>query len=181
MKGLPLGGEFVVQDGDLFNGRHVCIPISSLRDKLIRELHSGDLSGHIGCDKSIADLEACYYWPQLNTDAGKFVQRCPIWQTYKGQVQNTGLHMQLTVPSAPWEDLSMDFILGLPRTRHVNSVVYVVLDRFSKMAHFIHYWKTTNAHHVANLFFREVVRLHGVLRSIVSDRDSRFLAGFWLT
>lgn len=93
-----------------------------------------------------------YYWPQLSRDVRKIVQRCRVFQKRKGHAQNMGLSLLLSIKKN-WLDLSMNFVLELPRTRTGRYFILVVVDKFSKMARFIAYEKTENAASIAYLFF----------------------------
>ena len=100
------------------------------------------------------------------------VQECSICQQNK--IENThpaGLLQPLPIPEQKWESISMDFISGLPKVQG-RDCLYVVVDRLTKFAHFFSISSDYSAAQVAELFFREVFRLHGLPKTIVSDRDS---------
>ncbi|XP_071923187.1 uncharacterized protein [Coffea arabica] len=172
---------YFLHDGFLFHVDKLCVPNSSIRDLLIREAHSGGLMGHFGIAKTLAMLQEHFYWPHMRRDVERMVGRCATCHKAKSKTNPHGLYTPLPIPHHPWVDLSMDFVLGLPRSPRGNDSIFVVVDRFSKMAHFIPCHKTDDASHIATLFFKEIVRLHGMPRTIVSDRDVKFLSYFWKT
>jgi len=173
--------DYTLLDGYLFKGNQLCIPKTSVREFLIWEVHAGGLAGHFGRNKTILAMEEQFFWPGLKKNVAQIVAQCRTCAVAKQQRQNTGLYTPLPVPDGPWQDISMDFMVGLPKTSRKHDSVFVVVDRFSKMAHFIPCSQTLNASKVAKLFLDQVVKLHGLPKTIVSDRDVKFTSYFWKT
>ena len=172
---------FVRMDGFLFKGNTLCFPSCSLRLSILDELHGGTLGEHFVEEKTLALVKANFFWPKLEKDIARFVKKCVVCMIAKTHGNNAGLYTPLPIPNMPWEEVSLDFVLGLPRTQRNKDSILVVIDRFSKMAHFVPCNKSNDVSHVADLYFKEIMRLHGIPKNMVSDRDSKFLSHFWRT
>ena len=121
--------EFLLHEGFLFRGNQLCIPSYSLRLQIIKELHG---EGHVGRDRTLQFIQNSYFWPTIHKEVEKYVRSCKICKVSKGTTTNVGLYMPLPVPTQPWMDISMDFVLGLPSTQRGNDSIFVVVDRFPR-------------------------------------------------
>lgn len=165
----------------LFKGAQLCVLKFSMRENMIREKHCGILGGHFGYHKTLEQVKRFYHCLRMGVDFKRFVECCGPCQRYKGSTSNVGIYQPFLVPNYPWESINKDFVVGLPKTQRGYESVYVVVDRFSKMTYFIPCRTINDASHIAGLFFKEIVRIHGLPLTIVSDRDSKFIGNFWRT
>ncbi|KAD3068716.1 hypothetical protein E3N88_36596 [Mikania micrantha] len=146
---------------------------------LLQEFHTTPSGGHSGFYLTYRRLAVNLYWPGMTTAVKKFVRECDVCQRCKASsAVPGGLLQPLNIPDAIWEDLAMNFIVGLPPSKGFN-VILVVVDHLSKYAHFLLLKHPYTARYVADLFIKEIIRLHGIPKSIVSDQDPLFLSKFW--
>ena len=150
------------------------------RKTLMDESHKSKFSIHPGATKMYRDLHEAYWWHGMKNDVARFVEECMTCRKVKAEHQKPHGKLQpLEIPEWKWEHLTMDFITKLPRTARGSDTIWVIVDRLTKSAHFLAIKESSSAEKLAEIFVREIVSLHGVPVSIVSDRDTRFTSRFW--
>ena len=172
--------QYSLADGLIYKGRRVVVASNSpLREVLLHEHHSTPLAGHPGFDRTLRRLSGSFYWPNMRRDVKTFVAACITCQTTKYSTQKpAGLLQPLSIPTQVWEDVSMDFVVGLPSSRGYTTIM-VAVDRLSKYAHFATLPTRFDALRVARLFIDTVVKHHGFPKTLVSDRDPILLSDVW--
>jgi len=171
--------DFKIHNGSLFFQNKIWLNTENLfLSSLMEEFHSTPLGGHLGFAKTLHRLQANIYWPNMRKDMRQFVRKCSTCQQVKYEPKRpAGLLPPLPILSSPWKELSLDFIIGLPPSQGYTTIL-VVVDRFTKGAHFGALASHYTTHKVAFLFQDMVGKLHGFPRSLVSNQDPSLLGAF---
>jgi hypothetical protein len=161
--------------------KRICVPeIEHLCQLILIEAHDSAYSIHPGSTKMYQDLKEKYWWYGLKRDVATYVALCDVCQRVKAEHQRpVGLLQPLKVLEWKWEEIVMDFIVGLPRTRDGYDSIWVIVDRLTKVAHFIPMETSYSRAQLAKLYMSRIVCLHGVPKKIVSDRGTQFTSRFW--
>ncbi|KAA3460469.1 DNA/RNA polymerases superfamily protein [Gossypium australe] len=159
----------------------VCMPKDEgLRQRILRESYSSPYAMHPRGSKLYRDLRDQFWWPGVKREVTEFMGKCLACQQVKAEHQvPSGLLQPVKIPQWKWERITMDFVSGLPLTPTKKDLVWMIVDRLTKSAHFIPVRVDYSLQRLAKLYVTDIVRLHGVPVSIISDRDPRFTSRFW--
>jgi hypothetical protein len=174
---VPRFEGFTFDDDGLvrFNNRIYVPPNDELRSLILNEAHREVCMAHPGVTKMRVDLKPLFFWKGMKAHIVNYVARCLECQQVKDEHRHPiGLLQPRTILESKWEDISMDFVVGLPLMARSHNSIFVVVDTLTNSAHFIHLRTTYQAPDIAIVFISEIVRLHGVPKRIISDRGSVF-------
>ena len=158
--------------------RRLFVPVG-VRSRVLLWGHASKLFGHPGVHRTREFLSRRFWWPGMGKDIREFVAACTVCARNKGShLPPSGLLRPLPIPKRPWSHVALDFVTGLPKSDG-NTVILVVVDRFSKAAHFVALPKLPSAKETAVLMIDHVFKLHGLPQDVVSDRGPQFTARFW--
>ncbi|WVZ76590.1 hypothetical protein U9M48_024555 [Paspalum notatum var. saurae] len=169
----------VDEQGTVWYKNRICVPdVDSIKKLILSEAHDTAYSIHPGSTKMYHDLKERFWWYRMKRAVAEYVAVCDTCQRVKAEHQRpAGLLQSLKIPEWKWEEISMDFIVGLPRTQ--KGYIWVVVDRLTKVAYFIPVNTTYSGARLLELYISRIVCLHGVPKRIISDRGSQFTSRFW--
>ena len=169
------------EEGVLWYKGRLCVPADSeLKEVILKEAHDTLYSIHPGGTKMYQDLKEQFWWHKMKREIGSYIAKCDICQRVKaGHQRPAGLLQPLQIPEWKWDSVGMDFITGLPTSSRGNDSIWVIVDRLSKVAHFLPVKTTYQSLKLAELYIARIVSLHGVPKNIVSDRGTQFTSRFW--
>jgi hypothetical protein len=152
----------------------------ALKKKILDEAHASRYSIHPGSTKMYHDLRQQFWWTRMKREAARYVSECDTCRKVNADYMKPGGLLQpLSISGWKWEDISMDFIVGLPMMARKFDSIWVIVDRLSKSTHFIPIHTNYNVQKYARIYIDHVLCLHGVPKTIISDRGSQFVARFW--
>jgi hypothetical protein len=144
---------------------------------LIDVLNCGNLEK---AQKMVTTVRKLYYWSVMKQGISQCIAKCLECQHVKFEhIHPTGLLQPFHIPEWKWEIISMYFIIEFPKTIKKHDAIMVVVDKLSKEAHFIPIKCTFKATDIANIFSKEIFRLHGLPKTIISDLDAKFTSNLW--
>ncbi|GKD23443.1 reverse transcriptase domain-containing protein [Tanacetum coccineum] len=146
----------------------------------MHESHKSKYSIHPGSGKMYQDLKKLYWWPTMKAEIATYASKCLTCVKVKAECQKpSGLLVQPMIPVWKWENITMDFITKLRKMSSSHDVIWVIVDRLTKSAHFLPMKGTDSMEKLTRQYLKEVVSRHGVPVLIISDRDSIFTSHFW--
>jgi hypothetical protein len=158
----------------------LCVPdIKSIWELILKEAHETTYSIHHGSERMYQDLKKRFWWYGMKREIAEYVAVCDSCQRIKAEHQRPAGLLQPQIPQWKWDEIRIDFIVGLPHTRTGYDSIWVVVDHLTKAAHFIPVKTTYNSAVLAELYMSWIVCLHGVPKKIVSDRGTQFTSHFW--
>ncbi|GJW65454.1 putative reverse transcriptase domain-containing protein [Tanacetum coccineum] len=163
-------------DGTMCLKNRSWIPcFGNLRALIMHESHKSKYSIHPGSDKMYQDLKKLYWWPNMKAEIATYVSKCMTCAKVKAEYQKpSGLLVQPKIPEWKWENITMDFVTKLPKTASGQDMIWVIVDRLTKSAHFLPAKENDSMEKLTRQYLKEVVSRHGVPVSIISDRDEAF-------
>jgi hypothetical protein len=153
--------------------------VQTIRELILKEVHETAYSIHSGSEKMYRDLKKKLWWYEMKREIAEHVAICDSCQRIKAEHQRlASLLLPLQIPQWKLDEIGMDFIVGLPRTRAGYDSIWVVVDRLIKSAHFIPIKTSYSSAVLAELYMSQIVCLHGVPKKIVSVRGTQFTSHF---